>query len=55
MPGDKRQKSTKRGPKEKGMTALQRQLLMVDDDESLILQDDRDSFRIGQYIIGEKI
>ena len=28
---------------------------MVDDDEQIIYQDDRDSVRLGQYLIGEKI
>ena len=45
---------TKKG-KEQGLTALEKQLLMVDDDDAIMFQDDRDSVKLGQYLIGEKI
>jgi len=40
-------------PGDGGMTAIERQLLMVDEDRHQIIND-RDSTKIGRYLIQEK-
>ena len=39
---------------DEGLTNMQRQLLMVDDDLGEIM-DDRDSVKMGQFMINEKL